>query len=49
LPEDLADNSKRINAALKTLEREGAIRRETYRDGHRHEKVRYQCGSSTDA
>jgi KaiC/GvpD/RAD55 family RecA-like ATPase len=46
LSDTLADDSKRINDAVRTLEREGAIVRERYRDAHRKEKVRWKCASS---
>jgi KaiC/GvpD/RAD55 family RecA-like ATPase len=45
LPATLASDPKRIRAALTTLEREGAIFRETYRDHRRHEVERYGCAS----
>jgi RecA-family ATPase len=46
LPKDLADDGKRIKAALTKLEREGAIWREQYKDGYRKSKEMYRCGSS---
>jgi hypothetical protein len=49
LPEDLAENGKRVRAALIVLEREGSIWRETYRTADRNERERYQCVSSSVA
>lgn len=46
LSPSLAKSSDRIRAGLIKLEREGAIWRETYRDGQRKQKERYACASS---
>ena len=44
IPEDLADDRKRMRSALNALEREGLIWTETYRDDQqRKQRERYRC------
>lgn len=44
-PDDLAKSPRQVRVALAALERQGVIRRESYRDEHRKLKERFKCAS----